>query len=143
MKEPKSGEEISAFHSRHQIWMMLGEPKKALDDLNKSIQIDPRPMAYLSRGEVYRHIGEYRKAVEDFARGEAMDPQRWQENAVPLLFQADAYARLGDEPNALAYCARLPDHFWTPGVFGTPPGNKAKIAEELKRRAAAARLGSI
>jgi hypothetical protein len=50
-----------------------------------------------------------------------------------LLFQADAHARLGNEAAALAYCARLPDDFWTPGIEGAPGGKKAQIAEELRR----------
>ncbi len=95
--------------------MTLGEPGKALEDINKSIELAPEPIGYRCRGDVYRHIGEYEKALEDYRHSEALDPARWQEDALPLLHQADVYARLGDEANALACCARLPDDFWTPG----------------------------
>src|SRR5579883_1938939 len=56
-----------------------------------------------------------------------------------LLYRADCHARLGDEAAALAYCARLPDDFWTPGVYDAPAGSKAEIADELRRIAAKAR----
>lgn len=56
-----------------------------------------------------------------------------------LFYQADTHARLGNESNALAYCARLPDDFWTPGVYDAPGGTKAEVADKLRRIAADAR----
>jgi tetratricopeptide (TPR) repeat protein len=132
-----------AYFGRHQAWLKLGEPEKAIQDLTKSIALAPSPVDYKCRGNVYRQIGQYAKALEDYSRGEAMDPQKWQRDAFPLIYQADTYARLGDETKALACCARLPDHFWTPGHNQLPPGGKADIADELKRRAAAARRRSL
>jgi len=131
-----------AYFSRHQAWMHVGEPRRALDDLNKVIELErePDPMSLWSRGLVQRHLGEYEKALEDFDRGEAIDPKRWEEDIVfGLLYQADVHARLGNEAGALAYCARLPDDFWTPGVYGAPGGGKTEIADKLRRMAADAR----
>jgi tetratricopeptide (TPR) repeat protein len=128
-----------AYFDRHFVWMRIGEPRRALEDLDKVIDIDPTPVSFLSRGEVYRHLGQYKKALEDFERGEAINPTQWEEDAFGLFYQADTHARLGDEATALAYCARLPDDFWTPGVGGAPAGNKADIADNLRRIAADAR----
>jgi tetratricopeptide (TPR) repeat protein len=132
-------EDAQGYFDRHMVWMRLSEPERALEDLVKSIELDPKPVDFRCRGNVYRHIGEYEKALADYARGEAMDPDQWAEDAFPLAFQADTYARLGDEATALAYCARLPDDFWTPGFDDLPPGGKTEIAAELRRRAAAVR----
>src|SRR5262249_3943531 len=95
MKEPTTPEEVSAFHKllrtdpqrylrivnewiaenprnshayfdRHIAWMDLGEPQRALDDLNKMIELAPEPVAFIMRGEVYRSLGEYEKAVVDY-----------------------------------------------------------------------------
>jgi len=33
----------------------------------------------------------------------------------------------------------LPDDFWTPGLDGAPAGDKAQVAEQLRRIAAEAR----
>jgi tetratricopeptide (TPR) repeat protein len=129
----------TAYFDRHQVWMKLGEPQKALDDLNKSIELNPKQTDFWSRGDVYRHIGDYEKARADYGRAEAIDPGQWERDAFPLLYQADVHARLGDETAASACCARLPEHFWTPGPNGLPPGGKAEIGQELSRRAAAAR----
>jgi len=129
----------AAYFSRHQGWIALGDPERALADMTKSIELEADQVGYRSRGNVYRRLGEYEKAVEDYRRGAAMDPKRWEEDAFPLIYQADTYARLGDEAKALDCCARLPEDFWTPGHNGLPPGGKAEIAAELKRRAAAAR----
>jgi len=127
-----------AYYGRHIAWMNLGRPQNALDDLDKVIKLEPAPISYRSRGEVYRHLGEHKKALDDFARGEAMDPAQWDEIGFGLLYQADCYARLGDEPAALAHCARLPDDFWTPGIEGTPAGGKTEIADRLRVIAAEA-----
>jgi len=56
-----------------------------------------------------------------------------------MLYQTDSYAHVGDEASALDCCARLPDDFWTPGIDDAPAGNKAEIADELRRIAAEAR----
>ena len=108
-------------------------PQRALDDLNKVIELAPEPVAFILRGEVYRFLREYEKAVVDYAHAEALDPDDWQDNGFYLLYQADAHAHLGNEAAALACCARLPDDFWTPGMNNTPGGGKAEIAEKLRR----------
>jgi tetratricopeptide (TPR) repeat protein len=122
-----------AYFSRHFAWMKIGQPEKALDDLNKAIALElkPDPMSFLARGRVHRHLGEYEKAIEDYDRGEAIDPSRWQADAMGVLYQADTHARLGNDAAALACCARLPEDFWTPGPDGTPGGGKADIANKL------------
>jgi tetratricopeptide (TPR) repeat protein len=133
-------ENSHAYFSRYLGLMKIGEPRLALEDLNKVIKLKPDLLAFMSRGEVYRHLGEYERALEDFARGEAIDPRQWKEDVVfGLLYQADTYARLGNEEAALGCCARLPDDFWTPGIHGAPGGAKAEIADQLRRIAAEAR----
>lgn len=128
----------TAYFSRHQVWLRLGEPQRAISDLNTSIELDPTPTDYRARGDIYRHIGEYKRAIEDYQRGESIAPDEWQADVLPMLYQADTYARLGDERMALAYCARLPNDIWTPGHNDLPSGSKTEIAAELRRRAAAA-----
>jgi tetratricopeptide (TPR) repeat protein len=128
-----------AYFSRHFAWMKIGEPRQALDDLNKVIELDPDLVAFRSRGEIYRFLGEYGMALEDFSRGEAIDPKQWEDDAFGVYYQADAYAHLGNELAAVSCCARRPNYFWTPGVQGAPAGGKAEIAEELRRIAADAR----
>jgi tetratricopeptide (TPR) repeat protein len=130
-----------AYFSRYLGLMKIGEPRLALEDLDKVIELKPDMIAFMSRGEVYRHLGEYEKALEDFDRGEAIDPRQWEEDVVfGLLYQGDTHARLGNEEAALSCCSRLPDDFWTPGIHGAPGGGKADIADKLRRTAADARL---
>lgn len=129
-----------AYFDRHFAWMKIGEPRRALHDLDRAIELNPGVASFLSRGEVYRHLGEYEKALADFDRAEAVDPNQWEKDIVfGLLYQADAYARLGNETAALACCARLPDDFWSPGLGGAPGGGKAEVAEKLRRIATDAR----
>jgi len=167
MKEPSTADEVRALHrilrtdpqrylrvvnswidinprnahalwERHLGWMKIGQPRRALEDLNKAIELDPEPVAFRSRGEVHRHLGEFEKALADFGRGEAIDPKQWESDVFGLYYQADVHARLGNQAAALACCARLPDNFWTPGIHGAPGGGKAEIADALRRIAAKA-----
>jgi tetratricopeptide (TPR) repeat protein len=138
----KNPTDSHAYFSRHLAWMHVGEPRRALDDLNKIIGFEGAqdPISFWSRGLVHRHLGEYEKALADFDRGEAINPEQWEKDIVfGLLYQADVHARLGNETKALAYWARLPDDFWTPGVYGAPGGGKADIADKLRQIAADAR----
>jgi regulator of sirC expression with transglutaminase-like and TPR domain len=124
------------YFDRHFVWKQKGEPRRALEDLDRVIELNPTQAAFCARGMVHRELGEHENALEDFRRGEAMSKKEWQDAAVTLLFQADSYAQVGDEASALDCCARLPDKFWTPGYEGAPGGDKAEIAAELRRIAA-------
>lgn len=128
-----------AYFERHLAWMKIGEPRRALDDLNKVVELDPDQVSLKSRAEVYRHLGEYENALRDFARAESLNLAKWEDDGFGLLFQADCHARLGNEAAALACCSRLPDDFWTPGLDGAPGGGKVDIAEKLRHIAAEAR----
>ena len=96
----------------------LGEQRRALDDLDKVIELAPsQPHFFFARGMVHRRLGEHDNALADFARGEAMNKKEWQDAAVTLL---------GDEANALDCCGRLPEKFWTPGFEGRPAAVRRK-----------------
>jgi len=132
-KNPNSAH---AHYSRHLGWMRVGEPRRALADLDKTIELDPDPTSFLSRGKVHRHLGAYEAALDDFQRGEALNPKQWNEDSFGPLYQADTHARLGHEAEALAYCARLPDDFWTPGLDNCPAGGKPEIGAAFRIMAA-------
>jgi tetratricopeptide (TPR) repeat protein len=130
------------YVSRHFVWSDLGQPRRALADMDKVIELAPTQAAFCCRGRVYRELGEHANALADFRRGEAIDPKEWEAHAITLLYQADSHAHLGDEASALECCARLPDNHWTPGLDGAPAGNKAEVAAELRRIAADVRRKS-
>jgi|HubBroStandDraft_5_1064220.scaffolds.fasta_scaffold332708_2 tetratricopeptide (TPR) repeat protein len=134
-QDPSNG---GAYFTRHNGWMQVGQPELALSDLNKSIELEPSQMDFLSKGDVLRHLGRYPEAIAAYRQGEAMDPEAWEKDVIGLYCQADTFARLGDERTALAYCSRLPDDFWTPGLQGAPAGTKAEVAHQLRAVAAAA-----
>jgi tetratricopeptide (TPR) repeat protein len=133
-------ENFHAYFDRHYAWNDLGEPRRALDDLTKAIELAPKNQAvFCARGRIYRQLGEHENALADFSRGEGINPKEWGDQAITLLYQADSHARVGDEASALACCERLPNDFWTPGIDGAPGGGKAEIAAELRRIAVDAR----
>ncbi len=128
-----------AYFHRHYAWMDLGEPNKALEDMNKAVELKPDAVSYVVRAQVHRAMGNYLEAIADYSRAEAADPVQWQEDWCSHLYQADCFARMGNEAAALTTCARLPEDFWTPGPNDTPPGDKHEVAQALRHIAAQAR----
>lgn len=128
-----------AFFSRHQGWLWLGKLDEALADINAAIALKQNSMRYVSRGLVWCRIGRYRDALDDFDRAEAFDPQEWPDLWGPL-YQADCHSRIGNEAEAIAACEKLKDDFWSPGLDGTPAGNKQEIIAEVRRRLGASIL---
>jgi tetratricopeptide (TPR) repeat protein len=137
----KKPHNADAYYGRHIAWKKLGELNRALDDINKSIELEPDPISYTSRAQVYRQMGDHKKAIEDYASVKSAHPTLWQENWLALLYQADSYAHLGNEYAALACWKLLPDDIWTPGPNGAPRGDKSEIRDELCRIAADAGHG--
>jgi tetratricopeptide (TPR) repeat protein len=119
------------YFRRHHAWERLGRRDLALKDLDHCLRLEPDWITFLARGRLLRDMGRYENAISDFNRAEAADPEAWP-TALGPLYRADCYARLGNEAAALADCARLPDDHWTPGVFGTPAGDKHEVTAEIR-----------
>jgi tetratricopeptide (TPR) repeat protein len=127
-----------AYFGRYQGWLRLGNLEQALADISASIALEEQPISYLCRGEVLCRLGRYETALEDFNKGEQLDPVGWPDLWGPL-HQADCHSRLGHATEALAACTKLKDDHWTPGLDGTPAGNKQEVIAEVRRRLAALR----
>jgi tetratricopeptide (TPR) repeat protein len=54
-----------AYFSRHYVWSQLGEPRRALDDLDKVIELAPSQPHFFARGMVHRQLGEHDNALAD------------------------------------------------------------------------------
>jgi tetratricopeptide (TPR) repeat protein len=134
----RNSQDPFAYFNRHQGWLRLGKLDQALADITTSIELEAKPISYLCRGEVLRRLGHYHMALDDFDRGEALDPAGWPDLWGPLS-QADCHSRLGNKTEAMAACAKLKDDHWTPGLDGTPAGNKEDVIAEVGRRLASFR----
>src|SRR5690242_21614440 len=77
-----------AYFSRHFVLRERGEPRRAIRDLDRAIELQPTQAAFCARGMVHRELGEHENALADFHRGEALNKKEWQDAAVTLLFQA-------------------------------------------------------
>ena len=130
--------DANAYFARHQAWKRLGYLDLALADLDASLALERHFTTHQVRGDVLRLMHRYREAIQAYNDSEEIAPEEWASGFGPL-FRADCYAHLGDEAAALADCDTLPNDHWTPGMYGTPAGNKQEVADELRHRAAAAR----
>ncbi len=128
--------DASEYLSRHFGWVRVGDFDRAMADLNKALELKPGPVAHECRGLLWAGRGQYRAALSDFARAEALDPEYWK-GAWGPLYQAHCFAEIGNEEAALTACNKLPDSHWSPGLDGTPRGNKDEVTAEIRRRLAA------
>ena len=59
----------TAYSNRGAAYLNQGEYDLALDDLNRSVRLDPEaPLAYYNRGATYFFVKDYRKAIADLTR---------------------------------------------------------------------------
>jgi tetratricopeptide (TPR) repeat protein len=127
-----------AYSARYHALSYLGRKEEAFADIEKAISLHPHWVNFDRKAILLRDMGRYADAIAAFDQAEKAGPEEWPFTWGPL-FRADTYAKMGNEAAALADCARLADDHWSPGVYGTPSGDKQKVAAELRRRAAAAK----
>ena len=117
-------------------WMRSERYDNALADVNTALALEDCPMTRLDRGMVLRCLGRYREAIEELNRCEAMAPEVMA--GIVEINRAPCHARLGNLEAALTDCARLPDDYCLPGLYGAPGGTKSQVTETVRRLAAEA-----
>jgi tetratricopeptide (TPR) repeat protein len=86
------------------VYAGLGQYEKALDDLNRAIQLDPnRAPAYNRRGNIYQKLGQYEQALADYKRAIQLNP----EDITSYNNRGNIYANLGQYEKALADYERV------------------------------------
>ncbi|GEM_PF-7054797 len=97
----KRSERAGAHHNRGVAYMDIGQPDKALDDFNRSLEYDPDfGMGYFNRGIIYAQRSEFDLALEDFAQALKRPPARIRTSVYTQ--RGWVYAQMGDYANALA-----------------------------------------
>lgn len=67
---------FEAYHNRGVVRMQKKSYKKAIEDFNRAIEINPDYLnAYLNRGRAYKNLKSYSKALKDFTFCVEQDPK--------------------------------------------------------------------
>ncbi len=74
----------------------LGDPRGALEDFTRALQISPDSYNYFQRGATYQMLGEHQKALADFDRMIAIQPDA----ASAYFARAESRLALGDREGA-------------------------------------------
>ena len=65
-----------AYYNRGNLFALLGQYSRAIEDYNEAINIDPEyTSVYKNRGNAFVLLGEYHRAIKDFDETIALDPQ--------------------------------------------------------------------
>lgn len=63
-------EEKAAFVSRSRCYLLLGEPRKALEDAEEALKLDPKhAKALLQKAEALYYCGEFELSLVHYHRG--------------------------------------------------------------------------
>jgi regulator of sirC expression with transglutaminase-like and TPR domain len=94
---------LVGYECRGSSYYLSGDFEKALDDLNRAIQIFPRKDALKIRGDIYIKSREYQKALQDFNKAIELDP----EFSAAYNNRCGLNLQLGDYPLAIKDCSRV------------------------------------
>jgi tetratricopeptide (TPR) repeat protein len=88
----------SAYNNRGMAYNNLGDPRRAIEDYNEAIRLDPEnSAAYSNRGRAHDDLGEYRRAIADFDEALRLNPR----NADTYNERGFAYFHLADYNRAI------------------------------------------
>lgn len=87
------------FQTRYRVYLDLGQPQKAIDDLTKAIAISPGAWhLYKERGQIYSILKKNDLAIADLTRANSLKPDE------DLIYQrrGDCYMACGNYKKAIA-----------------------------------------
>ena len=88
----------SAYNSRGNAYVDLGQYQRAIDDYNQAIGLQPNhAYAYINRADAYYGLGQYQRAVEDCNEAIRLNPDM----AIAYSNRGKAYAKLKKYPSAI------------------------------------------
>jgi tetratricopeptide (TPR) repeat protein len=104
----------------------------AIEDLNRSIEINPTPLAYSLLGNIWCEKGDFPEAIRNYNKVLEFDP----DNAAAINNRAEAYFRMDDYDNAIKDYEKLnvlvpeePSPYYNCGVCYREKGNLGKAVK--------------
>jgi tetratricopeptide (TPR) repeat protein len=65
-----------AYNLRGTALRALGQPKKAIDEFNRAVELEQNSDNFYQRGATYQLLGDHRQAILDFTQAIAWDPDK-------------------------------------------------------------------
>jgi tetratricopeptide (TPR) repeat protein len=90
---------VGAYNNRGVAYKNLGEYRRAIQDYDQALRLDPGyAVVYSNRGVAYGDLGEYRRAIQDHDQALRLDP----DDAIAYTNRGEAYRNLGEYRRAIA-----------------------------------------
>ena len=91
------------YNNRGAAYYNLGQPTKAISDLTKAIELNPKlAEAYSNRGLVYDNLGQYTQAISDYTKAIELNPKY----AEAYSSRGLTYYNLGKHTQAISDCTK-------------------------------------
>ncbi len=69
----ESSEIFAYYNQRGLIYLLKKEYKKAIENFDESIKLEPNIVAYIHRGDCHRELQEYQESIDDYTDALVMD----------------------------------------------------------------------
>lgn len=124
-EDPLGYEDCAAYYTEIELY------DDALRFLDKALAIEPdKTSTRFERGTVLMQAERYREALDTFDACEPAKREFFRDGIVAC--RATCHAYLGNLEAGLAECAKLPDQYNMPCLYGEFDGTKAQIIEAVR-----------
>jgi tetratricopeptide (TPR) repeat protein len=85
------------YNQRTILYIMLGEPQRALEDTQSAIEINPKSaITYLHQGQAYENLGQIKNAIQSYEKADELAQQsnNVQLQAIIRINLSNAYQRI-------------------------------------------------
>jgi TPR repeat protein len=101
---------VRAYTMRGHSYAQLGQYDKALEDYNRSLELDPDSICCsgtrAGRGEIYLKLGAVDKALPDLMRAATDDDNAWAARELAMMYAFGKYGVKPDYSEARRWCER-------------------------------------
>lgn len=110
------------YYHKGEVYLNLGQPARALDDLNKSIEIDPKRGSWIwaTRAVAHEDLGNHKQALSDIKQAVALEPDNVS-NLRKLARLLEASKRFDEAlraiNKAILMAPKNPEHYYIRGMI--------------------------
>lgn len=126
------------YYHRGEVYLNLGQPARALDDLNKSIKIDPKRGSWIwaTRAVAHEDLGNRKQALSDIQQAVTLEPDNVS-NLRKLARLLEASKKFDEALHAInkaiVMAPKNPEHYYIRGMIHRDMKNAEAAERDMDR----------